>query len=84
MQLSNYLTKNYSRRKVEIEGESTSTPIDSAVTGERPHMDRDVLLQPVQKQEVTRVPILFILDILCVYCVLGQLFCLKPKWFLIG
>ena len=41
MQLSNYLTKNYSLRKVELEGESPSTPIDSALTGERPHMDRD-------------------------------------------
>ena len=43
-------------RKVEIEGESPSTPIYSALTGERPRMDRDVSPQPVHKQE-------FILDI---------------------
>ena len=56
MQLSSYLTKNDSLRKVEIEGESPSTPIDSAVTGERPHMDRDVT------GSYHRVPVLFILD----------------------
>ena len=54
MQLSNYLTKNYTLRKVEFEGETLSTPIHSALTGERPRMDRDALLQPVQKPEVTR------------------------------
>ena len=51
-------------RKVEFEGETPSTPIHSAVTGEPPRMDRKVLPQPVQKPEVTRVPVLFILDIL--------------------
>ena len=61
-QLSNYLTKNDSLRKVE--GESLLTPINSSLTGERPRMDRDVLPQSVQKQEVTRVPVLFMLDIL--------------------
>ena len=36
---------------MEFEGE---TPTDSALPRERPRMDRDVLPQPVQKQEVTR------------------------------
>jgi len=34
-------------------GESPLTPIHSALDRERPRMDRDVLLQPVQKPEVT-------------------------------
>ena len=54
MQLSNDLIKYYTLRKVEFEGETLSTPIHSALARERPRMDRDVLPQPVQKQEVTR------------------------------
>jgi len=34
-------------------GETPLTPIHSALDRERPRMDRDVLLQPVQKPEVT-------------------------------
>ena len=56
-----------------FEGVTLLTPIHSALTGEHPSMDRDVLPQPGQKPEVTssetgsykRVPVLFILDILC-------------------
>jgi len=50
MQLSNFLTKNYILRKV---GETPLTPIHSALDRERPLMDRDALLQPVQNPEVT-------------------------------
>ena len=39
---SNYLTKNYTLRKVEFQGETLSTPIHSTFTGKRPRMDRDV------------------------------------------
>ena len=59
LKLSNYLTKNNSLRKVEIEVESPSTPIHSALTGKRPHME--------MKPKVTTVPVLFILDILWLY-----------------
>ena len=57
MQLSNYLWK----KKVEFEGETLSTPINSALTGERPRMSTwflirgtEMLPQPVQKPEVIR------------------------------
>ena len=42
MWISNYLTKNYTLFEVEFEGETPSTPILSALTGECPRMDRDV------------------------------------------
>ena len=35
------MTKNYTLRKVEFEDETLLTPIHSALTGERRHMDRD-------------------------------------------
>ena len=42
MGISNYLTNKYTLGKVEFEGETRSTLIHSALTGERPRMDRDV------------------------------------------
>ena len=62
MRLSNYL--NDTLRKVDFEGETLSTPIHSALTGERPHMDWDVSSETGSHQ---RLPVLCILDILCYY-----------------
>ena len=63
MRLSNYLTKNYSLRKVEIDSESPSTPIHSTLTGERPHTD-SVTTTSTETGSYQRVPVLFILDII--------------------
>jgi len=57
----NFQKKNYILRKVALWGETPLTPIHSALDRERPRMDTDVLLQPVQKQTGSNqpVPILF-------------------------
>ena len=60
--LSNYFKKNYTLRKVEFEVETPST-IHSALTGERPRMDRDVLPHPASSLHIAHFLIALLLGI---------------------
>ena len=60
--LSNYFKKNYTLRKVEFEVETPST-IHSALTGERPRMDRDVLPHPASSLHIGHFLIALLLGI---------------------
>ena len=62
----------------EFEGQTLSTPIHSALTGECPRMDRDVSSETRSHQ---RVPVLFMFDILavsqCEGCSLARMLSLR-------